>query len=188
MGKETFEHLLGFHGAPTLVGVKPATLLSFHKKSYEDFDALLASYAPCFRCKGISVRRVVEDETHVLLLFYRARRLSRLLKRPAAKALLAELGYDAEARLSALLAELVRRMEAGGGFPHEIGLFLGYPPGDVRGFIENHGKNFAFVGYWKVYGSEAEARELFAVYAECTQEFCEQLDAGARFEDLVVAG
>ena len=27
-----------------------------------------------------------------------------------------------------------------GEFPHEVGLFLGYPPEDVRGFIENHAK------------------------------------------------
>lgn len=50
MGKEAFEHLLGFHGAPLLVGMKPAVLLSFRKDRFEDFDALLASYAPCFRC------------------------------------------------------------------------------------------------------------------------------------------
>ena len=48
MGKEAFEHLLGFHGAPMLVGVKPAVLLSFRKDRFEDFEGLLASYAPCF--------------------------------------------------------------------------------------------------------------------------------------------
>ena len=42
MGKQAFEHLLGFHGAPLLVGVKPAVLLSFRKDRFEDFDALLA--------------------------------------------------------------------------------------------------------------------------------------------------
>ena len=73
MGKEAFEHLLGFHGAPLLVGMKPAVLLSFRKDRFEDFDALLASYAPCFHCKGITVRRLAEGEAYVLLLFYRAR-------------------------------------------------------------------------------------------------------------------
>ena len=77
MGKQAFEHLLGFHGAPLLVGVKPAVLLSFRKDRFEDFDALLASYAPCFRCKGITVRRLAEGEVYVLLLFYRARALAR---------------------------------------------------------------------------------------------------------------
>ena len=64
MGKQAFEHLLGFHGAPLLVGMKPAVLLSFRKDRFEDFDALLASYAPCFHCKGITVRRLAEGEVH----------------------------------------------------------------------------------------------------------------------------
>ncbi|MBQ1622512.1 MAG: DUF3793 family protein, partial [Selenomonas sp.] len=67
------------------------------------------------------------------------------------------------------------------------GLFLGYPPGDVAGFIEHRGQRFALSGYWKVYGDEAEARALFARYAACTEEFCGRLEAGQRFEDLVVA-
>ena len=31
----------------------------------------------------------------------------------------------------------MQRLADGGKFPHEIGLFLGYPPEDVSGFIEN---------------------------------------------------
>ena len=45
---------------------------------------------------------------------------------------------------------------AGGDFPHEIGLLLGYPPEDVSGFIENGGKNFLCSGYWKVYKGRQE--------------------------------
>ena len=174
MGKEAFEHLLGFHGAPLLVGVKPAVLLSFRKDRFEDFDALLASYAPCFHCKGITVRQLAEGEVYVLLLFYRA---ARLLKKPQARALLGRCGYDGAAPLDALLAELARRIERQKTFPHEIGLFLGYPPGDVAGFIEHRGQQFALSGYWKVYGDEAAARALFARYAACTEEFCGKLMA-----------
>ena len=184
MGKQAFEHLLGFHGAPLLVGMKPAVLLSFRKDRFEDFDALLASYAPCFHCKGITVRQLAEGEVYVLLLFYRA---ARLLKKPQARALLGRCGYDGAAPLDALLAELARRIERQKTFPHEIGLFLGYPPGDVAGFIEHRGQQFALSGYWKVYGDEAAARALFARYAACTEEFCGKLMAGQRFDDLVVA-
>ena len=101
MGKQAFEHLLGFHGAPLLVGMKPAVLLSFRKDRFEDFDALLASYAPCFRCKGITVRRLAEGKVYVLLLFYRARALARFLKQPQARALLERCGYDGAAPLGA---------------------------------------------------------------------------------------
>lgn len=33
-----------------------------------------------------------------------------------------------------------RIQNAGGEFPHEIGLFLGYPLGDVKGFIKHKAK------------------------------------------------
>ena len=94
---------------------------------------------------------------------------------------------DYTVAIYALLEELARRIERQKTFPHEIGLFLGYSPGDVAGFIEHRGQRFALSGYWKVYGDEAEARALFARYAACTEEFCGRLEAGQRFEDLVVA-
>lgn len=36
-------------------------------------------------------------------------------------------------------------------FPHEVGLFLGYPIWDVEGFIKHKGLNYKLCGYWKVY-------------------------------------
>ena len=187
MSRSSFEALLGFHGAPTFAGEKPAVLLSFRKSQFEDFDAMLASFLPCFHCKGISVLRLVEGEEYVLVLFYRVRRIARLVKRADAKALLRACGYDADAPLAELLAARQRRMALRKTFPHEIVVFLGYPVEDVRGFMEHHGKDFALSGYWKVYGNPDVARALFARYTACSEEFCKKLDDGVKFEDLVVA-
>lgn len=53
-------------------------------------------------------------------------------------------------------------MEGEGEFPHEIGLFLGYPLCDVRGFIEDaRGGVCLGCGYWKVYGEVEEREKLF---------------------------
>ena len=38
-------------------------------------------------------------------------------------------------------------------FPHEIGVFLGYPPEDVKAFIKQNGKGAVLCGYWKVYSN-----------------------------------
>jgi hypothetical protein len=46
-------------------------------------------------------------------------------------------------------------------FPHEIGLFLGYPADDVEAFIKYEGKNYASSRYWKVYHNIEEANEIF---------------------------
>ena len=187
MGKENFEQLMGLHAAPMLMGIKAASLLSFHKRKFHDFNALLASYEPCFRCKGVSIFRVSEGEDYVLILFYRAGALWRELEQPRAKELLVRCGYRVEDTLQKKLEHLRLRMTMCKSFPHEIGLFLGYPPEDVAGFIDNRGQNFCYSGYWKVYVNEQETRALFDLYADCTHEFCTRLENGASLPELVQA-
>ncbi len=187
MGRRSFEQLMGFHAAPTLLGMKPASMLSFRKSSFEDFETLLASYRNCFSCKGISVYRLAEGEEHVLILFYRAAALDQALRREDVRTLLTSYGYPAEGSLEELLEVLESRLRLRKSFPHEIGLFLGYPPEDVKGFIEHRGQDFAYSGYWKVYSNEQETRRLFERYTACTDEFCRQLNAGVNFAELLQA-
>ena len=174
LGKEGFERLMGMHGAPLLVGLRPACLLSFQRKTFEDIDGLLASYQHCFQCKGISMYRLAESETCVMILFYRAAALSSMLHLPQAQALLESLEYPVDGTLSDMLGELGYRVRTYTAFPHEIGLFLGYPAEDVR-------------GCWKVYANEARTRALFELYASCTRTFCARLAAGTAFPELVQA-
>ncbi|ERL04301.1 DUF3793 family protein [Mitsuokella sp. oral taxon 131] len=188
---KTFEAILGQHAAPTLVGIKAASLLSFRKDRYRDFNALLASYQPCFSCKGIATFRVAEGEAFVLLLFYREGALMETMRRafsvPEARQLLVSLGYRTDDALADLLEHLRLRMRLRKTFPHEIGLFLGYPPEDVVGFIKYNGQNFCYSGYWKVYANEKETRALFEQYSVCTHEFCTRLESGTSFPELVQA-
>ena len=72
-------------------------------------------------------------------------------------------------------------------FPHEVGLFLSYPPEDVKGFIENRAANAKCTGVWKVYGDERQARQAFAKYKKCTQVYCERWQSGSGLDKLAVA-
>ena len=83
---------------------------------------------------------------------------------------------------------LIRRMRTSGEFPHEVGLFLSYPPEDVKGFIDNHAANFKCAGVWKVYGDEQRARQTFEKYKKCTQIYCDLWRSGSGLEQLAVAG
>ena len=187
-GAESFEYLMGLHAAPMLAGPKPARLVSFRKSRFEDFDGLLASYQACFDCKGISFRRLAEGEESVLILFYRARALEAFLSSSEVRTLLDRYGYGKMASLAEMLSELKRRIQKRMAFPHEIGLFLGYPPEDVQGFIENGGQHFAYSGYWKVYANEEETRRLFDLYTDCTHKFCRKLEEGRCFSEILRAG
>ena len=80
----------------------------------------------------------------------------------------------------------MKKLRKDGEFPHEIGLFLGYPPEDVQGFMELGPDCCKCTGCWKVYGDEAAAQRKFAQYKKCTRVYCDRWDKGADIERLAV--
>ena len=84
------------------------------------------------------------------------------------------------------IVRLIKKLRAGGEFPHEIGFFLGYPPEDVIGFIKDRGACKA-CGCWKVYGDEKSAKETFRRFKACTENLCKMYRNGISMEELAVA-
>ena len=72
-------------------------------------------------------------------------------------------------------------------FPHEVGLFLGYPLDDVTGFIEQKGKNYKCCGIWKVYGDEQQTRILFRKLKRCSEIYRRLFADGRSILQLTVA-
>ena len=72
-------------------------------------------------------------------------------------------------------------------YPHEIGLFLGYPLSDVIGFIENKGWNYTCCGCWKSYGDPEKAQAYFDLCRRCTSRYCELYAGGVSVLHFVVA-
>ena len=68
-----------------------------------------------------------------------------------------------------------------------MGLFLSYPPEDVKGFIDHRANGFKYAGLWKVYGDEEKARSLFEKYRKCTEIYCTLWQSGSKLEQLAVA-
>ena len=187
LAKDDFEYVLGYHAAPMLLGFKTANLITFRKSRFADFDGMLESYTPCFNCKGISVFRVSEKNGLVVIMFYRVDAMERDLNRKEAREILRRCGYPMNGSIFEMLEHLRERVESEKTFPHEIGHFLGYPPGDVEGFIRHKGKDYCCCGYWKVYENESDARRLFGIYDSCSRHFCRELDCGKEFAELVRA-
>ena len=174
------------HGAPTLAGLKTGNLFPC---SFTDRGELLAQLRSVNRVlvpRGLRLLPLRLGEDRALLYLFRPARLSKDLAEGEAIRILDRAGYRDRAPM-ACLRELKRRLRAGGGFPHEIGLFLGYPPEDVRGFMEHQGRDCKCVGCWKVYGDEEKARRQFAAYKRCTASYCRQRAGGASLEALTVS-
>ena len=181
------EVLLIRHCSPTLAGLKTGSLFPASFGSEGEMRRDLQDFNRRFRDKGVRIVPLRYSGGRALLYLYRPGRLERDLRHETARSLLERYGY-APMLPGRCVSCLRQKMQADGAFPHEVGLFLGYPPEDVRGFIEQGAANYKCVGCWKVYGDEKQARSLFAKYKKCTDVYCRQFAAGRSVERLTVAG
>ncbi len=172
--------------SPTLAGIKTANLFSSRFKDEKEMRESVRRLNVVLVKKGIRVVPLKFREGRALIYAYRPSKLLQDLQRADACSLLRERGYAAEMP-ERCIVQLMRRLADSGEFPHEIGLFLGYPPEDVCGFIENKAEGYKCVGEWKVYGDEEQARKTFAKYRKCTEVYCAQFAQGRSMERLTVA-
>ena len=136
--------------------------------------------------KGVLAEILLFRENTALIYVYRPSRLARCLAVPEAQEILLRYGYSS-AEMSDSLERLRERFRESSGFPHEIGIFLGYPAYDVGQFIENNGRNYLCCGVWKAYSREEEARWIFSRVRHCTQVYQSALEKGASIDRLTVA-
>lgn len=180
------EELLVRNCAPTLAGIKTGSLFSCPYGSREQVCAYVRTMNHRLAGKGLRILPLRYFQGRVLLYLFRPARLKRDLSDSAAAQLLQSAGYQgiqSERCILQLMARLKDREE----FPHEIGLFLSYPPEDVQGFIQHRARNFKCSGCWKVYGDEQRAKKLFARYKRCTDVYYHQWSKGISVERLAVA-
>lgn len=175
------------HCSPTLAGLKTGNLFVC---PYSDKEELLTAVRSLNRRlvpKGVRAVPLRMSGGKVLLYIYRPGMLKNDLTVEEAAGILDEYGYSLD-NPEKCIVRLRGRLGENREFPHEIGLFLGYPPEDVRGFIENRAGGYKCVGCWKVYGDEEGAKKKFAKYKKCTDVYCSQWAMGKSIERLTVAG
>ena len=173
--------------APTLAGIKTGSLFPYPCRSKKRLLDEIRSFNRRFAAKGLCLLPLRYSDGQALLYLYRPSALARDLLDERAAALLTQAGYP-DGSCGRQVVTLIRRMRTSGEFPHEVGLFLSYPPEDVKGFIDNHAANFKCAGVWKVYGDEQRARQTFEKYKKCTQIYCDLWRSGSGLEQLAVAG
>lgn len=187
--EQRFETMLIDQCAPTLAGVKPASLFRLGGLGRENLRRLVQRWDRRLAAKGIRVRILKEcPRTDAAMIYvYRADRLAKLLAEPENRAFLLErMGYR-DGGTEELLEQLSHRLCLEEDYPHEIGVFLGYPLEDVVGFIDNRGWNYTCCGYWKAYGDPRAAQRRFACYRSCTDQYRRMYARGIPVMGLAVA-
>ena len=156
---------------PALCGIKPSCLFSLKRE--EDVFACQKVKNVCrdFKTEGKKIAVIVKDKEHSLYFVYDQKAVGDLCKNRDSICYLEQKGYPVEKGSAYILAELFSRLKNRKDFPHEIGLFLGYPLSDVIQFEKRKGNGCAYCGYWKVYSDVDNALELMKKYRDC-RSFC----------------
>lgn len=172
--------------SPTLAGIKTASLFNCPFDSMAELVKSLYQWNTGFAQKGLKAVILRMMKKRALIYLYRITGLRSDLQDEQIAGFLSSYGYNGK-NMEDSLRILQKKMRESDDFPHEIGIFLGYPLEDVIGFIENEGRNCRCVGCWKVYGDECEARRTFAKFHACKNSYERQWNKGKTVLQLTVA-
>ena len=163
---------LNFYCAPCLLGKKPASLFSIPIEIYNKSQNKIEELKEI----GFCIQLLYELDKKVHLLIFSQRRAMELFCQEKIKKAYQFFGYEDCFSFEVLKHKLFDRLysfkmemslQDAKMFPHEIGLFLGYPPEDVLQYYLKQGKGYLFSGYWKVYTNPEKAIKTFKLYDEC---------------------
>lgn len=157
--------------APLITGIKMSNLLILP-------IAQEKAVHMAFKRTGIAYFRLWSSQEKAAFLVFRQSQMERYLGNSQVQRVLQDAGYE-DTSFGNILRTFQKRYQAylleKGQFPHEMGLLLGYPVEDVKGFIENHGENYLYSGYWKVYDRVEQKKQLFRRYEEAKESLIQLL-------------
>ena len=172
---------LALQCAPVISGIKISNLLTIPAKSLRELSVVLKK-------TELSFRILYPGRERLVILIYRDASLREYLAREEVVAFIYKCGYETS-DISKIFPVFVKRymryMELKQDFPHELGLFLGYPIEDVEGFIKENGKNYLYSGYWKVYKDTELKIRLFKDYERVQTEIVRLLYEGLDIMDII---
>ncbi len=143
-----------------LAGIKPSSLAVCAEGARGELDALARAFSP----KKIRIEQICVRDGRITFLVFREEKLRSHLEKAENVSFLARYGYPVGSLEKSLF--FLRLRLAGNAFPHEVGVFLGYPKEDIEGYIEDP-NGFLFCGAWKVYCKAEEKKLLFEKYRRC---------------------
>ena len=186
--RDCLASFLALETAEVLEGAKPGNLINISNRNRScgrNLYRLWKKYgADLLDESGLEVRELVDRGSSVLLYLYRPDQFKALLARKSVSVILGKAGYREPGDPEKTFLELESRLSRG-GFPHEIGIFLGYPLKDVIGFMGWAPLPVACQGPWKIFGDPSESLRLAEAHRECRCRMSQQLTSGCKPQDCL---
>lgn len=182
MDLSSVEVRLALQCAPVIMGIKISNLLTVSSQDVKQVKEILKE-------TGINHYSLGQYERKSVYLLYRIEDFEAYLREYDVTELLKKLGYI-KLSMTEVIKEFQNRyrayMKNGMFFPHELGIFLGYPIEDVEGFIKNRGENYLYAGYWKVYRDVEEKKLLFDAYESAKEGLLLLVAHGYSMHSIIV--
>ncbi|MFZ7102648.1 MAG: DUF3793 family protein [Peptococcaceae bacterium] len=150
---------------PVFSGIKPAELLNIKKG--QTLNNLQKGLAGSSKIKYIEIRDF-DQPARRQVLFYHVSSLSRVLHKQSVSNFLSHLGYPAGACTENYVQFLTARLTSD-HFPHEVGIFLGYPLKDVLGYMGIIPLKTVKIKGWRYFGNGRKSEELYTNFLKCRQ-------------------
>lgn len=183
MDLKNIEIQLALQCAPLITGLKVSNLLIVSLENAGQVTAIIEK-------SGLSYYKMLQTKEKVTFLLYRRKQLEEFLCRREIRHFFRQEGYQVF-QFGRILRTFQMRyatyMKEGGEFPHEMGLLLGYPLEDVRGFMENEGKYFLYSGYWKVYENMTKKIRLFRKFEVAKEMLIFLIYNGVGMEEIMAS-
>lgn len=168
--------------APVIMGIKVSNLLCIKIEDEVLVERILNGTRISFYCLGRQDKRTI-------YLLFQSPEFEKYLNEAKIRQQLLRYGYrdlSCNEILKKLKKSYVGYMRNQNKFPHELGIFLGYPIEDVEGFIENKGGNYLYAGYWKVYKDVEEKKLLFDAYESAKEGLLLLVSHGYSVRSIIV--
>lgn len=174
---------LVYQCAPFLKGLKVSCILNIKPEECMVLQNIIQD-------TDILVERLNAGSGKCLVLLYRKSTFHAYLKESHIRAFINDYGYHGDT-LHEIFMKLKERIyhfkKNNSGFPHEIGIFLGYPIEDVKGYINHKGKKSLLSGYWQVYHDYDKAKHTFLLYDDARVLALSEYRAGKGLKEIAVA-
>ena len=153
------KRILELIGAVVL-GSKPAEIINI-PGSIEEKQMKLAKIESFFsNCSRIAYRIITTHDGGKRVLFINEKSMEKNLSNKKCINFLKFVGYPSDYKLNDYMNELVCRLQSE-EFPHEIGVFLGYPLKDVLGFMGYGKGELVEIRNWRIYGDKEISYKVY---------------------------
>jgi hypothetical protein len=191
MADELSEKIL-INCSQTLAGLKTGSIFNISDMSVEVLEKQISELNGKLNGLGVFIERIRSKKNNSLIYVYRKTQLERDLLKPEAANILREFGYpdsaiSSDTAITEKVKHLMNRLSDYDCFPHEIGLFLGFPVKDVEEFIRHEGRDCLACGFWKVYCDKKKAMNTFHRYRICARIYETAAAQKRPIEEMTVA-